>query len=274
MNAAPHDNQQLRELFTLPPIQASASTALAVPEMPPQETVTGDREVDAVLWLQKVVKTGHQALIDKALEARKRIKTPMKTLAVRYARHVAVKTGSTFAAAFSTFNFGELEDQAKAAIQKAARRHEALSRFGDQENLFSATPAEKACVKALHGLKRRREFGDYPKTEAATRFAKAAALTPTSISDCLHVFAYWNKLYWLRNACVDMGSDSPQQAWAHDDYCFGFLASIPPRDAREALAALEYVLDEGRDDRKEGPAILRNLVLSGWDCAALPTARL
>lgn len=216
----------------------------------------------------------HPALIDKALEARKRIKTPMKTLADRYARHVALKTGSSFVAAFSTFNFGELEDQAKGAIQKAARRHEALSRFGDQETLFSDTPAEKACVKALRGLKRGREFGDYPKADAAARFAKAGVLTPASVSDCLHVFAYWNKLYWLRNACVDMGGDSPQQAWAHDDYCFGLLASIPPRDAREALAALEYVRDEGRDDRKEGPAILRNLVLSGWGRAALPTAGL
>ncbi len=70
------DNQAFRALFTLPPIQPSASTSLTVPEMPAPKVVTGDREVDAVLWLQECVRTGHQALIDKALEAAKKITTP------------------------------------------------------------------------------------------------------------------------------------------------------------------------------------------------------
>ena len=52
------DNQQLRALLSLPPIQTNASTALSVPEMPPREVVTRDQEIDAVLWLQKVVATG------------------------------------------------------------------------------------------------------------------------------------------------------------------------------------------------------------------------
>ncbi|MFC0668924.1 hypothetical protein ACFSKY_07860 [Azotobacter chroococcum] len=43
------DNEQHRALFSLPPIRESAETLPAVPELPPQEVITGDKEVDAVL---------------------------------------------------------------------------------------------------------------------------------------------------------------------------------------------------------------------------------
>ncbi|RPO09519.1 hypothetical protein [Pseudomonas aeruginosa] len=63
------DNAKHRELFSLPPIRESEETLPSVPELPPQENVTGDREVDAVLWLRKVISTGEASLISTALEA-------------------------------------------------------------------------------------------------------------------------------------------------------------------------------------------------------------
>ena len=105
------DNQQLRALLSLPPIQTNASTALAVPEMPPREVVTGDQEIDAVLWLQKVVATGNRGLIDKALEAAKQIKTPMKDLGERYA-----KMGFDFVAVASDLAY--MMRAAKAAVAR------------------------------------------------------------------------------------------------------------------------------------------------------------
>lgn len=262
------DNQQLRELFTLPPIQPSASTALAVPEMPPQQVVTGDHEVDAVLWLQSVVKTGNQALIDKALEAAKRIATPMKDLGRRYANHIVRATGNAFGAAFASLGFGELEDQAKRAVERAARRHEALSRFGTVDALFDNTPAEDACIAALRRCKRGKHYG-YDDAAAMARFNKRPALVPATIDDCLHAIDYWERLYVLRAAAVDGCIGDPlQETSAHDGYCFAMMAALAPRNGVEAMRGFEYAIDEGRLQWSDGPAILRNLITSGWKASA------
>lgn len=257
------DNQQLRELFTFPPIQASANTSLAVPEMPPQQTVTGDREVDAVLWLQQVVKTGNQALIDKALDAAKRITTPMEQLGRRYADHIARTTGNTLGAAFASFGFGELENQATRAIDRAANRHEALSRFGTVDALFQNTPAEDMCVAALRRCKRGKHHG-YDNAAAMARFNRRPTLTPATIDDCLHAIDYWERLYVLRAAAVELSGDPYEETSAHDRYCFAMMAKLPPRNRAEAMRAFEYATDDNHIQWSAAPAILRNLVTSGW----------
>ncbi len=257
------NNEALRALFTLPPIPASAVSAMAVTEAPRPESVTGDQEVDAVLWLQRIVATGDQALIDKAMEAVKRITTPMKTLADRYTAYLAVAGHHALQIAFASIGFGDLEDQAKRAVEKAARRHEALARFGDVDTAFAETPAEKACKKALRGLKRDSKFDRYDDTAALERFTRAPNLAPATIDDCLYARAYWNKLYWLRAAIGNFGDSTPQGS-AHDDYCHTMLAHLRPRDAAEALAAFDHLdADDGTDWERAQP-IIRNLIASGW----------
>lgn len=259
------DNQQLRELFTLPPIQSSASTALAVPDMPPQKTVTGDLEVDAVLWLQSVVKTGNQALIDKALEAAKQIKTPMEILAKRYTDHVSRATGGHFGAVLATFGFGDLEDQAKTAIERAARQHEALSRFGTVDDLFAELPAERACRLALKRLRVSKGFGMYDDAQAHGRFEKRPEIVPATIDDCLHIIEFWGHLYRLRNSIDrDCYYESTRESYAHECYAFFKLGGVRPRSEEEAMAALEHVLSSDKGDWAETDGILRNLIASGW----------
>lgn len=259
------DNQAFRALFSLPPIQASTSTALTVPEMPAPKVVTGDREVDTVLWLQECVSTGHQILIDKALEAAKKITTPMKDLGLRYGQHLMRQHGSSMMAAFGSMGFGELESQAQGAIKKKQRQHVALSRFGTVEALFSDTPAEAACKKALRGVKRIKgePFNDYDMAQAAERFAKKPDLQPLTLADCLHGQAYWHELYKLR-CPFDGHGDAPAYAQAHDDHCFSLMAKLAPRSKDEALAVFDYMEDREATDRTEGPAIVRNLIAGGW----------
>lgn len=262
------DNQQLRALLSLPPIQPSASTALAVPEMPPREVVTGDQEIDAVLWLQKVVATGNRGLIDKALEAAKQIKTPMKDLAKRYTEHVSRASGGHFGAVLATFGFGELEDQAKEAIKRAALYHEAMSRFGTEEALFAELPAERVCRLALKRLKRD-DFGMYDDAHARARFEKRPELVPGTISDCLYAIEFWHHLYSLRNAVDWNLSDLPRGAYAHECYAFFMLADIRPRSREEAIAAFEHVQSSDKGDWAETDSILQNLVISGWEAPAI-----
>ena len=265
MTATMQDNQAFRALFTLPPVHTSASTALQVPEMPTPKTVTGDREVDSVLWLQECVKTGHQVLIDKALEAARKITTPMKELGLRYGQHLARQHGNSFVAALGSMGFGELESQAKGAIERKQKQHLALSRFGTVEALFADTAAEAACQRALRGVKRIKDdaFGDYDSSQIEQRFSKNADLRPNTLSDCLHGRDYWNQLYWLRAAFEGVG-DRPAYAQAHDDHCFAMLAKITPRSKDESLTVLEHLEERDTTDRPESPSVLRNLIAGGW----------
>lgn len=259
------NNAALRALFTLPPIKESASTALAVPEMPKETVTTGDREVDAVLWLQAVVQTGHQAYIDKALEAVKLIKTPMKTLANRYSVYLRESGAHMLQVAFATIGFGELESKAEAAIEKAQRRHEALARFGTEDALFADTPAEKACKKALRGVKRGKN--GYYDQAAYERFNKRPELTPHTIDDCIHVRTYGCELSRIRSAVGDVG-DGLAEAYAHESYCLYMLSQIAPRNEAEALSAFDHLIDCDSMDSAEAPAILSHLISKGWKRSA------
>ncbi|CAB3784238.1 hypothetical protein [Pararobbsia alpina] len=266
--ATKHEIVTLRALFALPPIKESVSTALAVPDMPQQTVTTGDREVDAVLWLQRVVSTGHPTLIAKALEAVKLIETPMTSLADRYADYLRRSGAHPLQVAFGTVGFGDLDKQADRAIDKARNQHEALARFGSVESLFADTPAEKACKKALRGLNAS-AHGFYDDDAIADRFGRFPGLVPHTIDDCLYVRAYWRDMYRLRLAMGDSG-DGTSHGWAHECYCLAMLARIKPRDGAEAIAAFDHLYESDSDDSKEAPAILRNLVVSGWNSSYQP----
>lgn len=256
------DNEALRELFTLPPIKASANTSLAAPEMPKESTTTGDREIDAVLWLQSIVETGHQEYIDRALEAVKRIKTPMKDLEKRYMAMLHMSGAHAFQVMFSTIGFGDLESKAKAAIERARNKHEALARFGTADALFSDTAAEKACNKALSRLGAS-DLGFFDDEQAEKRFSRRPELVPHTISDCLHVRSYWAHMFRLRHAIYGNG-DSSGECFAHECYCLSMLAKIPPRDREEALAAFDHLYESDSTASDDAQAILRNLIVSGW----------
>lgn len=259
------NNQAFRALFALPPIQASASTSIAVPEMPAPMAVTGDRELDAVLWLRDCIKTAHPVLIEKALQAFKQIKTPAKDLEKRYCDYlVKASGGNTLAAVFGGFGFADLEAWAKTSIKKQARRIEALARFGTKEALLNLTLAEEACKRALRGLKRGKQWGEYEPAKVDARFCTKPELTPHTLSDCLYAQVYWSALYWLRNEFDIYSSDPHPAGRAHDDHCFRSMAAIAPRSKEEALTVYAYLDDSEKMDFTEAPDILRNLIAGGW----------
>lgn len=259
------DNRALRALFTLPPIQPSTSTALSVRVMPSQERVTGDDEVDAVLWLRTVIKTAHPALIDRALEAAKRIKTPLEELERRYTDIVRRASGGHFGAVLMTFGFGDLKALAKKTLTDAARKHEALSRFGSTDELLKRTAAEKACAKALRGLKRSKTgLREYDIEQAGARFDACPELRPHTLADVLYVQEYGSTLYWLRAAVNDGIGDPWPELFAHDDYTFRALARIAPRTKAEALHVFDWMEEEEKLDYSESNDILRNLIGAGW----------
>lgn len=252
------DNEQHRAMFTLPPISASTETLPSVPELPPQEVVTGDKEVDAVLWLRSIISTGQAALIDRAMEGAKKIKTPLDELEKRYRDYLMVTNPGHLFAAMSSFGFADLESLARRSIEQHQLRLEGAARFGDA--LLADTEAESFCIDALRGLEATGHLGDFDKGQLAARFNVQPELLPHTLTDCLYELGYWDQLYRLRNAVDRDASDGPAEATARDWFVFGLLAQIRPRDKAEALAVFRYLIASQRDDMAESEAILCNLI--------------
>jgi hypothetical protein len=164
------DNQAHRALFTLPAARPSSQTLPAVPELPPQTRVTGDKEIDAIIWLRAVIDTGIPALIEKAMQAKSKIKTPLADIEKRYLQHLVSANPGNWTVAFMTYGFADLDGLAVHAAQREQLRAEALARFGN--GIFAETEAESFCVDTLFGLERSRSTLDFDKDEVATRFKK------------------------------------------------------------------------------------------------------
>ena len=249
------DNPTHRALFSLPPIQQTNLTALTVPELPPRQRVTGDEEVDAVLWLRQVIRTGQADLIKKAMEAAKNIKTPLKDLEDRYMKHLVSTNPGNWTTVFSSFDFADLEGLSESAVQKLMRKNEAISRFGDQ--VFSNTDAESFCIGALAGLDTDND------DEVDQRFRARPEVMPNTLSDCLHELVFWRDLYWLRNASVpdgQFGGDTAQEASARDIMVFRMLAKIRPRNKDEAIAVFRYLAENDCMGGEKIDDILLNLI--------------
>lgn len=252
------DNDQHRALFTLPPISASTETLPSVPELPPQDVVTGDKEVDAVLWLRSIIGTGQAVLIDRAMEGARKIKTPLDVLEKRYRDHlVATNPGHPFAA-MSSFGFADLDALAARAIEQHRLRLEGTARFGDA--LLADTEAEMFCIEAMRGLEQSCPLLDFDKAQVADRFNAHPELLPHTLADCLYELGYWDQLYRLRNAVDRDASDGPAEATAREWFVFGLLAQIRPRDKSEALTVFRYLIASERDDMAESEAIVFNLI--------------
>lgn len=252
------DNEAHRTMFSLPPIKLNAGTSPAVQSLPKQQAVTGERDVDALLWLRDLISTGQPAPIEAAMEAAKRIKTPFKELELRYRSWLQITHPNNMFAALSSFDLSDLQSLAKSSAQKLALQTEARSRFGDR--IFSLTDAEVFCVSALEGL----EIvgtGGFDNAEVSDRFKARAELMPNTLSDCLYELDYWRQLYWLRHSVDRDSSDAAPEASARDWFVFEMLAEIRPRSKEEAKAVLRYLINsDRRDSCKDMERVMENLI--------------
>ena len=60
-----------------------------------------------MLWLREVIGTGKADLIEKAMQAAKKIKSPLADLEKRYRDHLVAANPGNWVAALSSFGFGE-----------------------------------------------------------------------------------------------------------------------------------------------------------------------
>nr|WP_236590722.1 hypothetical protein [Aeromonas hydrophila] len=211
------DNPRLRAMFTLPPRQSCRETLPAAPELPPQQVVTGDKEIDALLWLRQVIETGDPGRIEQAKEAACRISTSLDELETRYGKWLVASAGHIMAG-LGSIGFANLDSLVERIIKRRAREAEAIGRFGDE--LWDDTPAEIFCLESLRTVERVK--WDYPPEQVADRFKALPELMPHTLSDCLHELAYWNDLHYLRKACDTSGDyEHRMESSARDWFIFG-----------------------------------------------------
>lgn len=252
------DNLRHRTLFTLPPLRPSGETLPAVPEVPAPSAITGDRELDAVLWLRQVIQTGHPALIDQALEKARGIGTPGDVLERRYTDFLVRQNPGNFFAGLASLGFADLEKLARETLAREQLRSEAAARFGG--GVFDLTPAEAFCVEALAGLEPGGMFGEFDPGESEAAFRCHPALLPHTLSDCLAELDYWHALYRLRNAVDGRCCDHPVETRARLHFVFGLLAQRRVRFKAEAVAVFRYLAAEQRMDDAGAEGIVLHLL--------------
>lgn len=254
------DNERHRTLFTLPEPRPSDCTELALPDLPAQEAVTGHKELDALLWLRRVIATGHPGHIEKAMQAAERIKTPLKNLEKLYTEFLCRQHPNNPFATFAAVGLEDLHGLARRSVETARNRAEALARFGNERDLFDATPAEQFCAEVLDGAKPGK-FGSLDDADVAERMKTRPKLLPHTLADCLHELDYWRRLYELRHAVDSNASDSSPDAYARERFTLEQMAHIRPRSRDEAAEVLRYLAsDPDRMDDSTTPGILRNLI--------------
>ena len=256
--AAPRENQVHSALFCLPLIQFNAGTAAAMQAMPLQKVVTGDGEVDAILWLREVISTGQADLIEKAGLAAAKIKTPLKDLEQRYTAHLVHTKPGNFGAAMASIGFADLDALAIKAIVQDKRRREARARFGD--TIFDDTPAEQFCEQALVGLESVTPWYELDAEEVDKRFDGLPEQRPGTLMQCVCELTFWSDLYWLRNAVDHYSGDGSIQSNARQDYVFRLMSRIPPRNAGEAADVFRYLTSNDGMDRSHSGSIILNLI--------------
>ena len=252
------DNAKHRELFSLPPIRESEETLPSVPELPPQENITGDREVDAVLWLRQVISTGEALLISTALEAAKKIKPPLKELEDRYRQYLIASGSGDMWAAFPSFGFADLKGLAEKSLERKRLQVEASSRFG--ETLPEETPAEIFCIETLADLEHSGGWPEYDETAVAERFRAHPEFMPQTLTDCLHELSYWDHLYSLRVAADRDFIENHVEVNARSSFVFSLMTEIRPRDRAEAKAVLKYMIENDCKGWTHADAVLENVI--------------
>lgn len=257
------DNTAARAFFALPLLVQASTTAVATPAaLPVQRNVTGDTDIDAMLWLREVIQTGDSALIATAIEAAKRVKTPVKELERRYGDYLLrASGGNTMQAVFRSMGFGDLQGLAKGVLDRQARCREAVARFGSEAAVFTDTAPELFCIQVLAKLKPKGMFRSYPLQPTCAAFEAHTDKRPHTLSDCLAELAFWDALYHLRRAWPNSGDDLPQVS-ARRDYLHRCMGVLRCKGREEAKGVLRYLAGPGQDamDEEATDLMLQNLI--------------
>ncbi|MFI8417716.1 hypothetical protein ACQKDS_14775 [Serratia sp. NPDC078593] len=257
------DNPEHRVLFTIP--EKKYSTAIAVPKpLPPQSTITGDKQTDAYLWVLEVIKTGEPAHITAAEEALKKLTITPKQAQDNYTHYLQAK-GAGWTSVFTTMWMDNPQyyiEQAKVQYEKAGS---VRGVFGSLEAVFQPVEAERS-IEDVYGAYQEvccdimaKVPGEYVFTDVLPE--------PYTLSDVVREIQYWDWLSSMRNSAFrelypDEYPNENMHLWDREQYLDHLLETIRPITRAEALDVLKWYLTYPRyqDMNADSDGVYLNLI--------------
>lgn len=264
-------NPEHQRLFTIPTPLCSHETALTVPSLPEPQRVTGDREVDACLWLRRVCQTTRdERVLDSALEAAERIKTPAEAIEQRYVDWLKRQPNiHSMQIMFASIGMADIKDHVAKARERIRVYNEGVALFGSYAEAMMPTPAEQMVQRTVGVLPEGEDPWGWEQDRLAALFTRS--VNPTSLTEAAAELRYWQWLYQTRwnlqktEAPDESLPDDPPEVLARRDYVEGLLCALPPQDQQEVLHLIEEVrsglVDTGSvDDYRDQAAIFEHLL--------------
>ncbi|MFB1489355.1 MULTISPECIES: hypothetical protein [unclassified Thiocapsa] len=238
-------NLEHQRLFTIPEPLYSNETALTVPTLPEQTIVTGDREIDACLWLCEVCRTARNPhVLDLVLEAAERITTPSEEIERRYREWLQYQPNmDPLVMAFATFDMANIEVKVKKARERINNYNEYAAIFGSYPEAMMPTPAEQMVMHTIGAL----PDGDPWRLKQDTRkelFTRS--VNPTTLSEVAAELRYWSWLNQVRDIMRrteqpgTFGPEDSEEIYVRRVWVEGLLRELQPQNASEAL----HIIDE------------------------------
>jgi hypothetical protein len=278
------DNLVHKALFTIP--AATYSTALAtVKPLPVQRKITGNKQVDAYLWVLEVIKTNEPAHFEAAEAALKKLKITPKEAQQKYSDYLVKSGAHVFQIALGSVGMDNPQsyfDRAKEQVTQASR---VRSIFGSYEAALELTePEKRMLVGELAEIyapfhywneQERAEGCMYgERVNETSQLRKAAAKgfaaqlpEPHTLSDVVNEYLYWDWLYQMRNVAAKeldsggFGDGERDYIFDREDYLEEKLTTIRPVTRQEAIDVCQWLLAEERFcDRDLKDKIILNLV--------------
>ncbi|MDE9553337.1 helix-turn-helix domain-containing protein [Xenorhabdus bovienii] len=278
------DNTAHKTLFTIP--EPRYSTALAtVKPLPVQRTITGNKQVDAYLWVLEVIKTNEPAHLEAAEEGLKKLKITPKAAQQKYSDYLMKSGAHPFQIAFGTMSMDNPQGYINSAKEQIKKASQVRAAFASYEATLELTEPEKLMLVGeladiyepfyywneteqaegcMHGD--RICETDKLRQERAKGFAEQLP-EPHTLSDVVREFLYWDWLYQMRNVAAKeldpggYGDSDRYYIYDRQDYLEGKLATIQAVNRQEAIDVCKWVLEEERfHDRELADRIILNLV--------------
>ncbi|MEA3641821.1 MAG: hypothetical protein VBE63_18060 [Lamprobacter sp.] len=266
-------NPEHQRLFTIPAPLCSNEGALTVPELPAQQAITGDPEIDACLWLAQVCKTArHPGVLDKVLVAAQRITTPAKEIEQRYVDWLKQQPGvHPMRVIFASFDMANIEEKVAKARERIVVYNEGAAIFGSYQQALMPTPPEQMIERTVGELPGGDDDLLYRWTQEQRAELFARSVNPTTLTEVAAELHYWRWLHDIRwklqqtEAPDEDSPDDPPEISARRDWVEGLLCELPPQSPAEALQIGEAVrhglVETGSvDDWKTQAAILEHLL--------------
>lgn len=242
---ANNDNPHHAALFKLPePVKQKQSTEVAVQVRPPLPRDTGHQDLNSLLYIREIIKTGDLDLIEQARKAFALIENP-KRLENIYSDWLIKNDGSMFST-FASWDCSDIESLIKKTLETKSYALEAAKLFDLNANPDMLTEADNVVASILKPLKPE-NAGLYDDDAIAKLFKQRPDVMPHNLTQCLSELAFWNHLYHIRHSLGFI--DSPPESFSRECFIRELLTEIRPRDKEEALMVANYAETlEGFDD--------------------------